>query len=65
MSKPDTKYPILPSAGNDRATRHTYVNSVIEPDPEFGLLRPQLAHMFRCDETGAIRKYGVEEVVLN
>jgi hypothetical protein len=70
--KPTNRRPYLESAGLDknlpvreRFTQHVFVESVVEPDPEFGDLRPQWAHMFKCEVTGAVRKFGVQEVVLS
>lgn len=72
LLKPFNRHPLLVSEGLDknlpaeeRVTRHTFIDSVVEPDPEFGDLRPQWAHMFKCDVTGAVRKFGVQEVVLS
>lgn len=50
----------IPIPRRERFTSHAYDHSVIEPDPDLGDLSPQVAHVFRCRETGALRKYGVE-----
>jgi hypothetical protein len=55
-----TRHPMLPSGGCDRATPHDYAGSRVEPDPDLGMLAPQVAHWFRCTETGAERRWGVE-----
>lgn len=60
--QPETKKAILPSAGFNfmRATAHTFSHVVKEPDPEFGLLRPQFRFYYTCDITGAVRPWGLE-----
>lgn len=72
MLKPINRHPLLVSDGmpkdlpaRERATPHTYVDSKIDPDPEFGDLQPQWSHMFKCDVTGAVRQFGCEEIVLS
>ena len=52
----------LVSAGvKDRPTytMHTFIDAVLGPDPEKGWLHPQWDLMYRCDVTGAQRKFGV------
>lgn len=60
---PETLYAILPSDGVARATEHEYVaTEEIEPLAE-GCR--SFAFMFRCCETGAIRRWGYADVDLS
>lgn len=40
-------------------TMHTFYGFKLEPDPEFGWVKPQWAVQYRCTITKVIRKYGV------
>ena len=60
---------LLPTAGyadspTEIVTRHVYVRTERQPDPEFGVLRPQWAFIFKCEETDAERVYGVQDATL-
>ncbi len=64
-SNPYNKRPILRSEGYPLTgipvfTKHEYVGTRKEPDPEFGDLRPQWAHLFACTQTGVVRVFGVD-----
>lgn len=61
MPKPATRVVFLPSEGCNRATRHRYVRTVLEPDKELGHLAFEWRFIFRCDETGTERVYGVQD----
>jgi hypothetical protein len=58
--KPERVWVRIPNAEN-KWTLHEYVRTEREPDPEYGDLAPQWAFIFRCAETGAERKYGVQD----
>lgn len=55
---PSTGYPQDPY---ENLTWHVFDRAEREPDPEFGDLKPQYALIFKCEETGAERKYGVQD----
>lgn len=64
-SVPVNKRPIIVSSGYPAGhvemwTRHVFVETRKEPDPNFGELRPEWRHYFRCLETNAVRVFGVE-----
>ncbi len=68
--EPETKFAILPSKGYAyrRATKHSYVFSenLILPSPEVG--KPPIngiAHIYRCDETATLRRWGFDETPTN
>lgn len=65
---PETLRPILPSAGYDyrRATRHTFVGyedvpaEDLLPAPGPNSMRAGRALIYRCDDTGVTRHWGME-----
>lgn len=63
--KPDpasvTKEQFIESAGHKHPTMtmHIFADFKLEHDPDYGWLRPQWAVMYKCKDTGALRKYGV------
>lgn len=65
---PETLRPILPSAGFDyqRATRHTFDHyedvpaDELVPAPGPSGMRPGRALMYKCEETGELRRWGLE-----
>lgn len=44
---------------NPTYTHHTFVDSRLEPDPKDGWLHPQWGLYYKCNTTGAERKFGV------
>lgn len=58
--KPRTERVRIPNASGNW-TIHNYVRTDREPDPLFGDLAPQWAFIFACADTGAERKYGVQD----
>lgn len=69
MPVPDTLSAVLKSDGNNEFTRHEWVATeevrVPKYDPTTAkldekTLEPAFAFMFRCTQTGAIRRWGLE-----
>lgn len=60
----ETLTAILPSAGYNynKATRHTYSHSEVAtlPAATAGLMLTGVAHMFKCEETGELRRWGFD-----
>lgn len=44
----------------ERPTWHDYVGAEKRHDPRFGSLRPEWHLIYRCEETGVERSFGVE-----
>lgn len=40
-------------------TKHVFAGVELEGDPEYGMLHPQWAVIYKCTKTGARRKFGV------
>jgi hypothetical protein len=59
LSRPETKNALLVTEGPGprRATRHVYSHTDVLRN-ELG--RASFAHMFKCEETGVVRRWGVE-----
>jgi hypothetical protein len=56
-----SKTVFIESAGlaHPTLTMHTFAGTELEPDPEAGMLHPQWALVYKCNKTGARRKFGV------
>jgi hypothetical protein len=54
---PETRTAWLPAEGADHATLHEYA-ATVEVKIDDGERR-QFEHLFRCTETGALRRWGV------
>lgn len=60
----ETQIAWLPSAGYNfaKATRHTYSHSELTtlPAATAGILTTGLGHMYKCSETGELRRWGFD-----
>lgn len=60
----ETLNAVLPSAGYNynKATRHVYSHSelVTLPAVTVGILTTGLGHMYKCSETGELRRWGFD-----
>lgn len=57
---PECRHPLLPSAGVRRATKHDF--ATVEEIPPLIDGHRSWAYLFRCAETGAMRRWGVVSV---